>query len=107
MKQVKVLKVPVRYKGVTHTPGASFEMEDDHVNESIVEVTGDIGPKSITEMTIAELKKYAEENEIDLGTAKKQKEILDVIQEFEKEKTPDGNGEKDSGGDGEKAPSKE
>lgn len=33
---VKVLSIPVRYKGVTHPAGQVFEMEDDHFNESIV-----------------------------------------------------------------------
>lgn len=51
MKNVKVLKVPVRYKGVTHAPGTSFEMEDEHVNDSIVEVTGDIGKAKPKEKT--------------------------------------------------------
>lgn len=48
MKQVKVLKVPVRYKGVTHAPGTSFEMEDEHVNESLVKVTGEVSEISKT-----------------------------------------------------------
>lgn len=86
MKQVKVLKVPVRYKGVTHAPGASFEMEDEHVNESIVEVTGEVEklPKTVEEMTVPELKDYAAEKTINLGDAKKRDEILEVIQAFEK-----------------------
>lgn len=83
MKNVKVLDIPVRYKGVTHAPGSSFEMEDEHVNESIVEVTGDVAPKSIDEMTVPELKKYATENNIDLGEAKKRDEFLKAIQDFE------------------------
>lgn len=89
MKQVKVLKVPVRYKGVTHGPGASFEMEDEHVNESIVEVTGEVAelPKTVEEMTVPELKEYAAENTIDLGDVKKRDEILEVIQAFEKKES--------------------
>lgn len=40
-------------------------------------------PKTIEEMTVPELKKYAKDNNIDLGDAKKQKEILEAIQAFE------------------------
>lgn len=42
MKLVEVLKVPVRYKGVTHQDGQTFEMEEAHVNENIVKVLGDV-----------------------------------------------------------------
>ena len=42
-------------------------------------------PKSIEEMTVAELKKYAKDNNIDLGEAKKKEEILEVIQAAENE----------------------
>lgn len=89
MKQVEVLKVPVRYKGVTHTPGASFEMEDEHVNESLVKVTGEVekSPKTVEEMTVPELKDYAAEKTIDLGDAKKRDDILEVIQAFEKKES--------------------
>ena len=41
-------------------------------------------PKTIDEMTVTELKKYAKDNDIDLGEAKKQKDILEVIQATEK-----------------------
>lgn len=40
-------------------------------------------PKTIEEMTVPELKKYAKDNNIDLGDAKKQKEILEAIQTAE------------------------
>lgn len=40
-------------------------------------------PKTIEEMTVPELKKYAKDNNIDLGDAKKQKDILEVIQAAE------------------------
>ena len=40
-------------------------------------------PKTIDEMTVTELKKYAKDNDIDLGDAKKQKDILEVIQAAE------------------------
>lgn len=33
---VKVIKIPVRYKGVTHPSGQVFDMEDDHFDEKIV-----------------------------------------------------------------------
>jgi hypothetical protein len=86
---VKVKSVPVRYNGQTYSPDEEFEMDKAHLNENIVDVVedDDDDPKTIEEMTIAELKKHAKENEIDLGDAKKQKEILSVIQATE-EKTP-------------------
>lgn len=45
-------------------------------------------PKTIEEMTIAELKEYAAENDINLGDAKKRDEILEVIQPAENEESP-------------------
>lgn len=33
---VKALKIPVRYKGVTHPSGQFFDMEEEHFNEKIV-----------------------------------------------------------------------
>lgn len=33
---VKVLNIPVRYKGETHPSGQLFEMEDEHFNKNIV-----------------------------------------------------------------------
>ena len=105
MKIVEVIKIPVRYKGTTYSAGESFEMEEIHVNETAVKVIGDVAPKSIEEMTIAELKKYAKDNEIDLGDAKKQKEILKAIQAAEeKESSTD---ENKSDGDDDQTPSKE
>ncbi|CAG9620878.1 hypothetical protein [Sutcliffiella rhizosphaerae] len=88
MKIVEVIKIPVRYNGETYQAGESFEMEDEYVNESLVNVTGEVerGPKTIREMTIAELKEYATEHEIDLGDAKKKDDILEIIQAFEADK---------------------
>lgn len=88
MKIVEVKNIPVRYNGTTYQPGASFEMEADHVIESLVEVTGEVekAPKEIGEMTIAELRDYAAENNVDLGDAKKRDELLEVIQAAEDEK---------------------
>lgn len=81
MKIVQVKDVPVRYEHVTYQPGSSFEMKDEHVNESLVTVTGEVEtvPKTIDEMTVAELKSHAELNEIELGDAKKRDDILEVI----------------------------
>jgi hypothetical protein len=88
MKQVKVLKVPVRYNGVTHAPGASFEMEDEHVNESIVEVTGEVAvdniPSEFEGKTFEELKAYAEEHNIDIGRASTEEGIIKKIVEAQK-----------------------
>lgn len=43
-------------------------------------------PKTVEVMTVAELKDYADKNEIDLGEAKKRDELLAAIQEFEAKK---------------------
>jgi len=58
------------------------EIEDLKVIETKFERI-DKAPKTIEEMTVPELKKYAKDNNIDLGEAKKQKEILEAIQTFE------------------------
>lgn len=88
MKQVKVLKVSVRYKGVTHTPGASFEMEDEHVNESIVEILGDVvedkTPSEFEGKSLEELKAYANERNIDIGKASTEEGIIKKIEEAQK-----------------------
>lgn len=88
MKKVEVINVPVRYNGVTYKQGESFEMEDKHVTETLLKVTGDVKkvPITVDEMTVPELKKYAKEKEIDLGEAKKQEEILEIIQAHEEQK---------------------
>lgn len=39
------------------------------------------GPKVLEDLNVAELKKYAKDNEIDLGEATKKDDILAVIQE--------------------------
>lgn len=60
-----------------------FEVIEDHkVIESKFERI-EKAPKTVEEMTVAELKKYAKDNDIDLGEAKKQKEILEAIQAAE------------------------
>lgn len=88
MKQVKVLKVPVRYNGVTHARGASFEMEDEHVNENIVEVTGEVDesdtPSEFEGKSLEELKAYAEEHKIDIGKASTEEGIIKKIEEAQK-----------------------
>ncbi|WP_419962098.1 hypothetical protein [Psychrobacillus sp. BM2] len=88
MKQVKVLKVPVRYNGVTHARGASFVMEDDHVNESIVEVLGEVAenntPSQFEGKTLDDLKAYAEEYKIDIGKATTEEGIIKKIEEAQK-----------------------
>lgn len=87
MKIVEVLNVPVRYGNTTYQPGSSFEMEENHVNENLVIVVGEVekAPKQIEDYTVAELKAYADEKEIDLGEAKKRDELLEVILTFEAE----------------------
>ncbi|WP_144511591.1 hypothetical protein [Bacillus sp. FJAT-22090] len=46
MKKVEVIKTPVRYKGTRYLTGESFEMNDDHVNESLVKVIDDVAKTS-------------------------------------------------------------
>lgn len=91
MKLVEVIKVPVRYKGVTHPKGANFEMEEGHVNENLVRVIGDVADKqSNTQdnpfegMSIDELKVYAEQNNIDIGNASSVNGIIKKIEEAQK-----------------------
>ena len=55
--------------------------------ETVTKAPGN--PKAIEEMTVAELKEYAAENDIDLGDAKKRDEILEVIQAAENEESPE------------------
>lgn len=88
MKIVKVKEIPVRYNGTTYQPGEPFEMETDHVNEALVKVLGDVEkpPKEVKDMTIAEMKEYAAENDIDLGDAKLHAEILAEIERVETER---------------------
>lgn len=91
MKLVEVLKVPVRYKGVTHPKGAQFEMENSHVNENLVKVIGDVASKQddtpdnqFVGMSIDELKSYAEERNIDIGKATTEEGIIKKIEEAQK-----------------------
>lgn len=42
MKIVQVIDIPVRYNGTTYQPGESFEMEDEHVIDSLVKITGEV-----------------------------------------------------------------
>lgn len=82
---VEVLKVPVRYAGQRYSAGEEIEMDESHVNKSLVKVIGEVdeGPLSLNEMKVNQLKDYAADQGIDLGDAKKRDEILAVIQKFE------------------------
>lgn len=86
MKLVEVLKVPVRYKGETYKKGDSFEMDDDHVNEELVKVTGEVKKEDnpFDGMSIDELKAYAEQQNIDLGKASTEEGIIKKIEEAQK-----------------------
>lgn len=91
MKLVEVIKVPVRYKGKTYPCGAQFEMHEDHVNEKLVKIIGDVPEKQeqipdninkpLEEMTIDELKAYAAERNIDIGKATTEDGIIKKIEE--------------------------
>ena len=104
MKNVEVIKIPVRYNGQTYKAGEPFEMEADHVDASLVKVLGDVvkKPKTIDEMTVAELKAYAAENEIDLGDAKKRDDFVDAIKKEEVARAAAG--KNDGGGEGDQTP---
>lgn len=91
MKLVKVIDVPVRYKGKTHPQDAQFEMEDDHVNENLVEVIGEVAEKQTNTpdspfegMSIDELKAYAEQRQIDIGKATTEEGIIKKIEDAQK-----------------------
>lgn len=91
MKLVEVLGFPVRYKGETYPKGASFKMEDGHVNEKLVKVLGDVAKEQsippdspFQGMSIDELKAYAAERNIDIGKATTEEGIIKKIEEAEK-----------------------
>lgn len=91
MKLVEVIKIPVRYKGVTYPKGEQLEMEDGHVNESLVKILGDVAKKQSNTpdspfegMSVDELKAYAAERNIDLGKATTEEGIIKKIEEAEK-----------------------
>lgn len=91
MKLVEVLKVPVRYEGITYSRAAQFEMQNEHVNEKLVKVIGDIAAKQTDSldgpfegMSIDELKAYAEERKIDIGKAASEEGIIKKIEEAQK-----------------------
>lgn len=93
MKLVEVIEIPVRYNGVRYLKGESFEMEDEHVNEKIVKVIGDVTPEKadvinnqFEAMSINELKEYAGQHNIDIGKASTEEGIIKKIQEAQKAK---------------------
>ncbi|MER2000106.1 MAG: hypothetical protein ABS882_10035 [Lysinibacillus sp.] len=93
MKLVEVLKVPVRYENKTYPRGEQFEMEEDHVNENLVKVLGDVAKKQsetpdnpFEGMTLEELKAHAEQKGIDIGKATTEEGIIKKIEEAEKTK---------------------
>ncbi|MFB6364253.1 hypothetical protein ACFCP7_09340 [Paenibacillus elgii] len=68
--------------GETSDPNL-LEWFRDHgyiVEEEAMEEPAAFGPKPLEDMTLAELKEYAEKNQIDLKGLTKKDEILDVIQ---------------------------
>lgn len=91
MKLVEVIKIPVRYEGVTYPRGEQFEMEDNHVNEKLVKVVGEVATKQddtpdnpFEGMSVEELKAYAEEHNIDIGKATTEEGIIKKIEEAQK-----------------------
>lgn len=83
MYEVKVKGFPVRHKGERYLAGETFKMKKEHVNESLVEVIGEVEKleivKEIEEMTLNELKDYATEKNIDLKGLTKKDDIIAII----------------------------
>lgn len=91
MKLVEVIKIPVRYAGKTYPSGEQFEMYEDHVNEKLVKVIGEVAEKQTATtdsefegMSIDELKAYADERSIDIGKATTEEGIIKKIEEAQK-----------------------
>jgi len=84
MKLVEVINVPVRYEGKTYPCGKQFEMQEDHVNEKLVKVIGNVASNPFEGMTIDELKAYAAERNIDIGKATTEEGIIKKIEEAQK-----------------------
>ncbi|MCR8983270.1 hypothetical protein [Brevibacillus laterosporus] len=92
--KVKVLDIPIRYGHNTYRMGEVFEIEEEYfrgIEELVVPQASEesqepeafpleqIEEKSLDKMTVAELKEYAIQHEIDLGEATKKDDILAVI----------------------------
>ncbi|MER1958805.1 MAG: hypothetical protein ABS942_15585 [Solibacillus sp.] len=84
MKLVEVIKVPVRYEGVTYPQGVQFNMQSGHVNDSLVKVIGEVANNPFDGMTVDELKAYAEQHNIDIGKATTEEGINKKIEEAQK-----------------------
>ncbi|RAP29150.1 hypothetical protein C2W64_04097 [Brevibacillus laterosporus] len=83
--KVKILDIPIRYGHNTYRVGEVFEIEEEHLKgiEELVKITEEDEPKTLNKMTLAELKEYAIQHDIDLGEATKKDDILAVIQGVE------------------------
>ncbi|MNB80555.1 hypothetical protein D3C75_273200 [compost metagenome] len=85
--KVQVNEIPIRHDGTRYEKGESFSLSDaqyerikDHV--TVLEEADELaGAKSVDEMTVAELKAYVAEQNIDLGEATKKEDILAKIRE--------------------------
>lgn len=86
--KVKVLDISIRYNHNTYRMGEVFDIEEGHLKdiENLVvpqiseeSQEPEVEEKSIDKMTVAELKEYANQHEIDLGEATKKDDILAVI----------------------------
>lgn len=95
---VKVKKIPVRHNGARYLANQKFEISQEDYNkiQKFVEVVKEEPPaddtnkgqdpnspkgrKKIEDMTVPELKSFAEEMEIDLGDATKKDDIIQRIQ---------------------------
>ena len=93
---VQVKEISIRHNGIRYVKGEDFEIEraqHERIKNHVTVVDDRDPVKSVDEMTVAELKKYAAENEFDLGDASKKDEILQVI--FQQEQADGGKPEED------------
>ncbi|AYB39975.1 hypothetical protein D5F52_17850 [Brevibacillus laterosporus] len=97
------MDIPIRYNHNTYRIGEVFDIEEEHlrgIEELVVPQISEVPQgqeeiqfeesqepeveeKSIDKMTVAELKEYAIQREIDLGEATKKDDILAVIKGVE------------------------
>ncbi|WP_138496340.1 hypothetical protein [Paenibacillus pinistramenti] len=81
---VEVNNIPIEHDGTLYEKGASFSLPADQHERlkdyvTVLEENDELADKSVEDMTVAELKAYAAEHQIDLGDAAKKEDILAKI----------------------------
>lgn len=85
---VQVKDVAIRHNGTKYNTGEEFQIERaqyERIKAHVNVIDENESPKPVEKMTVAELKDYAAENEIDLGEAAKKEDILQLILAASKE----------------------